>query len=128
MGWSAGYTPVSLGDTVKRKKPAYGKRYSAEEKNDIVTAWRANLAAAAPQSKAAFCKHTGITSATLDAWLAATPPAPAVVAELVSPRLETRAMALPTDDVTTALIAAIRQRQAELATLKAQLHQIIDGL
>ena len=124
---------------MKKKKTAYGKRYSPDQKKAIVKSWLANTAKASPQPKSKFCLAAGISTITLDKWLAGeiVPPqarvepssaADPVFEQTIVVSDEPRAVALVVDDATRQLVEAIRLRQDEILELKNQLHQLVDAL
>ena len=122
----------------RRKSTAYGKRYTLEQKQEIMKAWHAELWKSTPQPKSQFCRDNGISTITLDKWLSSAD-APALVRfeesndgqELVavdgaSERHEGHAE-MSTDSV-AALIRAIKQHQASIDELKSRLRHWVDTL
>ena len=124
----------------RKKKGAYGKRYSLEEKQAICAAWQAELWKASPMPKSKFCKETGISTITLDKWLetvGAAEPAAADVPSAAAPAQpervivvaeETRDIAVVGDDSVSGIIRAIKDHQASIDELKTRLRGWVDAL
>lgn len=129
-----------------KKKTAYGKRYSEDQKLKIINQWKEEARQTKPRSKAKFCATIGISTITLNAWLdavkptpapspakvapkpLATPDAPAPVAQEVIIETPTLGIVVYSEDAISQVVEQIRIRQQEIGDLKARLLTLVDAL
>jgi hypothetical protein len=120
----------------RRKSSEYGKRYSLEQKQEIMRAWHEELWKSSPQTKSSFCKANGISTITLDKWLSSADAPPLVkfeegndeVIEGASASEEGASARDVSSDSVAALIRAIKQHQASIDELKNRLRHWVDTL